>query len=357
MSITRQFFVRAIAGAAFAATAACGSSSPPGPGPGPTSNPPQILCPADVTVSGVTTPAQAVTYTAPTVTEGTAPVQTTCAPLSGTSFPLGTTTVNCQARDAQARVAACSFKVQLKGMTLGARVFLAIGDSFTEGQNGQPGSDIPGVFGEGGNFVDGPNSYPTKLQFALEGTYPSQGVTVINRGVYGAGKSITVIDENVRKFVAADKPDVLLLEGGYNDLLGDCGTGPTNTPPCRSAIERVQRGFVDCIRHARETKPDLAYIFAVTLTPPGPLGPGARDRRISREAIEQTNAGLRQIIVRERAVLVDVYPLFVGHEAEYVDTDGLHLRPAGYQVMAGTFFAAIQTTVPQTPQFGFSAPR
>jgi lysophospholipase L1-like esterase len=46
---------------------------------------------------------------------------------------------------------------------------------------------------------------------------------------------------------------------------------------------------------------------------------------------------------------VDSYAAFIGHEADYVNVDGLHLRPAGYQALADAFFAAIQATVPQTP--------
>ena len=54
--------------------------------------------------------------------------------------------------------------------------------------------------------------------------------------------------------------------------------------------------------------------------------------------------------------LVDSYVAFLGHEAEYVNVDGLHLKPAGYQALADTFFAAIQATVPMTPP-GMKMPR
>jgi lysophospholipase L1-like esterase len=336
--------IRHIAAFALILTAGCGKDSPPDTGP--TSTPPTITCPADVTVAGVSNAAQNVTYPAPTVADGQPPVATTCAPVSGASFPLGTTTVNCAANDALARQAACSFKVTLKGVAIAATRYSAIGDSFTEGQNGQPP-----------RFVDTPNAYPTKLQLALDTAYPGQGIVVLNHGEPGSGQRIAVIDENVKTFVRADRPDVVLLEGGYNDLLGDCGNGPTNTPPCQDAIGRVPVGYRDCIRHAREASSTVKYVFAATLTPPGPHVPPSNDRRISNTAITQTNVGIRQTIAREGAVLVDLYPLFVGHEAEYVDTDGLHLRPAGYQVMADAFFAAIQKTIPQTPLFGFSAPR
>ena len=53
----------------------------------------------------------------------------------------------------------------------------------------------------------------------------------------------------------------------------------------------------------------------------------------------------------EGATLVDTYPTFIGHEAEYVDQDGLHLRPAGNQALAQSFFTGIKNTVTSTPGF------
>ncbi|MEO7271061.1 MAG: hypothetical protein ABIX28_23470 [Vicinamibacterales bacterium] len=46
---------------------------------------------------------------------------------------------------------------------------------------------------------------------------------------------------------------------------------------------------------------------------------------------------------------MDSYARFVGHEAEYVNVDGLHLRPAGYAALAEAFYTAIQATVPRVP--------
>ena len=114
---------RWIAAAALLA-AACGSN-----GPTPITNPPQIACPADVTVQGVTAPSQPVSFDLPTASGGTAPVNVTCAQSSGSTFPLGTTPVNCTARDGAGRQAACTFNVVLKGMALGATAFLTVGDS------------------------------------------------------------------------------------------------------------------------------------------------------------------------------------------------------------------------------------
>jgi hypothetical protein len=46
---------------------------------------------------------------------------------------------------------------------------------------------------------------------------------------------------------------------------------------------------------------------------------------------------------------VDSYAAFLGREPDYVNVDGLHLTPAGYQALAAGFFVAIQSTVEQIP--------
>ena len=82
-----------------------------------------------------------------------------------------------------------------------------------------------------------------------------------------------------------------------------------------------------------------------TLTPPGPVG----SKRIDREAILEANRKIKLMVASEGATLVDTYPTFLGREAQFVSIDGLHLNPAGYQAIADAFFAAIKSTVPQTP--------
>jgi lysophospholipase L1-like esterase len=312
--------------------AACGGSN----GPTPVTNPPQIACPADVTVSGVTTPSQPVSFDAPTTSGGTAPVNVTCAQSSGSTFPLGTTPVNCTARDAAGRQAACTFNVVLKGMALGATKFLAVGDSLTEGENGFP----PAV-------VDSANAYPTRLLALLEGRFPSQGIAVVNRGV--GGERIERTRDRLPGILNADRPDAVLILGGYNNLTLHCAVGRANTTACGLATDEAAFGVRDCIREAKESPVGVKFIFASTLTPPGPVGANAGDKRIDREAIVETNRKIRQFVSQEGATLVDAFPRFVGHESEYVSIDGLHLQPAGYQAIADAFFEAITARIPQTP--------
>lgn len=318
---------RWIAAAALLA-AACGGNN----GPTPIANPPQISCPASVTVTGVSAPSQPVSFDPPATSGGTAPVDVTCTRPSGATFPLGTTPVNCTARDAAGRQSACTFDVVLKGMSLGAMKFETVGDSLTEGENGLPTA-----------VVDAANSYPTKLLARLESQFPGQGMTVVNRGVGGERIETTVA--NLPRHLSTDRPEVVLILGAYNNLTMPCATGRAATPACADATDAAALGVRDCIREAKESPVGVKFIFASTLTPPGPAG----DKRIDREAILETNRKIRQFVAQEGATLVDTYPRFVGHEAEYVSIDGLHLQPAGYQAIADAFFEAITARIPQTP--------
>jgi lysophospholipase L1-like esterase len=316
---------------------ACGGRKSPA---GPTSDTaaPQISCPADISIRCVPTATQSVTFDPPAVTGGVAPIQKSCNPVSGSAFPLGTTAVNCSASDASSRTATCSFYVSLTGFSIALRKYEAFGDSLTAGETGRP--SVAGF-----NEIDLPNAYPTKLQQQFDATYPAQGVVVINRGhsLDTVGQTETLL----RSFAAADRPDVVLLLTGYNNLTQPCGANGSGTQACRDAVRNLGMDVRSCIRHATEVDDALKFVFISTLTPPGTSGSNGIDRN----AIILANDQIRQASSSEHAVLVDSYTAFLGHEADYVNVDGLHLKPAGYQALADAFFAAIQSAVQQTPLF------
>ena len=274
-----------------------------------------------------------------------APITVACAPASGATFTIGTTPVNCTASDSLARRAQCAFSVTLTAQFLSVTKFVAFGDSITKGEIGF--FDAFGV-----PVLDVPNSYPTKLEAMLNLEYPGQGITVPEQGRGGE-----FVGDAVRRLpgvLAAEHPPALLLLDGYNDLLANCHFPSANTPICPGAIAEVVKKLRECVHIARTPAYEVRYVFLSTLTPNGPWLGGVNDRRIAPDAIAQVNAGIRSMVAAEGAILVDPYPLFIGHEAEYVNTDGLHLRPAGYQVLADTFFAAIKATIASTPGFNQS---
>lgn len=314
--------------------AACGSTPPTTPPPPPDA--PGLACPSNLTIPGVSGGGQQVTYTTPTAVGGAAPVTVACAPASGTSFTVGTTPVTCSATDALSRRAQCGFSVTLSASTLSVTRYLAFGDSFTEGQNGR-------LTAFGVMVVDVPNSYPTKLEAMLNFEYPGQGITVPNRG-YG-GRDAETLLSLLPGDLSAVRPGALLLLGGYNNLTQTCRPGSGGSGTCTAAINNTVAELRECIKTARQTQYGVKYVFVSTLTPPGPYVSG-NDRRIAAEAIVQMNTRLAPMVTAEGGILVDSYPSFVGHEAEYVAEDGLHLRPAGNQVLADKFFAAIKATVP-----------
>ena len=314
--------------------------------PTPTPDAPALACPANITQRGVAGGTQPVSYALPTVTGGAPPVSLTCAPGSGTSFSVGTTAVACTAVDALSRQAQCSFTVTLTPLLLSVMKFVAFGDSFTEGEDGRTLT-----LRHGFGFIDPTGTYPVLLQGLLNTEYPGQSITVLNRGI--SGEPIDSGRARLPSVLAADRPGGLLLLHGYNNLLGSCRASDPQaaaSAECERATNDVVDGYRKMIQSAKGA--GVTYVFASTLTPSAASFVGRSDRRIANSAIVRTNARLAPAIRAEGAILVDPYPVFTGHEAEYIADDGLHPRRAGYEALAQTFFAAVKTNVTSTPAFG-----
>ncbi len=316
--------------------AACGGSplAPPPP------EAPAIVCPADVSARGLPGGAGEVSYPAPATSGGILPLAVTCTPASGSRFLSGTTPVGCVVTDGRGRQAACAFSVTVTPLILSATRFIAFGDSLTEGENGRP-TPAPST------FIDLPNIYPIKLEALLNDDYPGQGIVVLNRGAGGAFVEQSV--DQLPRVLERDHGDVLLLLDGYNNLLSECTPDRPGSAACAGKIADVVSGLRECVRIAGRPAYGVRYVLVSTLTPPGPFAGGPRDRRIAADAILRTNTALADMVRSEGAILVDAYARFSGHEGEYVDQDGLHLRPAGYEALARAFFDVIKARVTSTP--------
>ncbi len=228
-------------------------------------------------------------------------------------------------------------------MLVSVTKYMAFGDSLTEGEDGRR-------LTLGTGFIDPTATYPVKLQSRLNSEYPGQSITVVNRG-----KSGEHIEEGLTRLpgeLSQHRPGALLLLHGYNNLLDECRVGFSASGTCTQKISDVVFGIRDMIRIAKRPQYAISYVFVSTMTPPGQFLGGPSDRRIANDAIVRTNTGITNTVRAEGATLVDTYPRFIGHESEYIDQDGLHLRPPGYEALAESFFVVIKTTVTTTPGFG-----
>src|SRR5688500_5385717 len=165
--------------AVLATVAGCGARpplQPPPPGP-------QLAlsCPAGITHEATSPQGTDVHFDAPTPTGGRTPYTVQCTPGSSATFAIGETAVSCTATDADMAQASCGFGVTVRvSQTIAKTKFTAFGDSITAGAI----SVAPLV------MLDGPESYPFKLEQMLAQRNASQTLTVSNRGAGG---------ENTRK--------------------------------------------------------------------------------------------------------------------------------------------------------------
>ena len=73
---------------------------------------------------------------------------------------------------------------------------------------------------------------------------------VLNNGKGGNTVSQTLAA--VKRLMQTDRPDVVLLLAGFNDLTGACGPGRAATLACANAQDLVRFGIRDCLRAVRE---------------------------------------------------------------------------------------------------------
>jgi lysophospholipase L1-like esterase len=322
--------LQALALALTVATAACGGHS--GPGPSPPSNPPTITCPGNITASATDGKAATVTFTTPSPSGGQAPVTVACTPGSGSSFNVGTGTVTCTATDAASRSGTCSFTVTVGAPpTLREVKFVAFGDSMTQG--------VTSIIAErlAYNPVD---AYPLKLQSLLSARYTSQTIDVVNEGIAGEQAD----GKGKRRFasvLADDKPDVVLLLEGANDLnhylIANGNSDDGITPAVRALQEMLDAA----------QKRDIPVLLA-TLPPQNPEGKNGHSAR----SVPKLNDKIRGLANSDKVVIVDLYNGLGGVPGSNIGSDGLHPTPDGYDRIAELWFDAIRNRYEQAPEGG-----
>ena len=248
-------------------------------------------------------------FDAPAPTGGRAPYSVQCDPGSSTVFAIGETTVTCTATDADMTRASCGFPVTvLVSHTLAKTTFTAFGDSITAGAV----SLAPLV------MLDGPETYPFKLEQMLRQQYVAQTIDVINRGQGGERT-----DRALARFVAvleADKPEVLLLLEGINAI--NALPTATQAAALRSMITEAQRRNVVVI---------IATVMPV-LTTWDHYQPGNTSQKI--QALNNQIFGLAAQF--DLGLPVDLYSIFQA-EPQLIGRDGLHPTPEGQTRIAAAF--------------------
>lgn len=300
------------------------SAPTPPPVPAPVAvvtDPPEVTCPAPVTVSALTSVGAEVTFALPESRKGQGTVSVACTPASGTRFPIGATQVECVATDSMSRTASCSFSVTVAGPPRLRRTrIMAWGDSLTVGATILSNDPYDVVHASA-------TAYPTVLQQLLSARYTDQAITVFNRGQVGeqAWRALA-------RFIAtfrADAPDIVVLQEGYNDF--------RVAQMEKNDLVGIENAVLGISELAGEARRRGARVFICTLAPgrPGRL-------QVPSWAIQTINDRLRQVARGEGAVLVDLYSALLPEVNANVSIDGLHLTPLGYRRVAETVFAAIR---------------
>jgi lysophospholipase L1-like esterase len=292
------------------AVAGCGAKTPIQPPP-PPPPPPElaISCPTAMVREATSPQGTDVHFDTPTVTGGRAPHNVQCDPGSSNMFAIGDTTVTCTATDAEMRQASCGFVVTVRvSRTIAKTKFTAFGDSITDGTI----SLAPLV------MLDGPETYPFKLEQMLRQQYAAQSIEVINRGQGGERT-----DRALTRFITVletDKPEALLLLEGINNINGLATS--TQARALRSMITEAQQRGVPVI---------VATVMPV-LTTWDHYQPGNTS-----EKIRALNAEIFSLAARfDLGLPVDLYSIFQA-EPHLIGKDGLHPTPEGQTRIAEAF--------------------
>ena len=268
-----------------------------------------LACPADARSQSFDDRPVGVGFELPVATGGQAPVAVECTPGPGHAFDVGTSEVTCNASDALQQTASCAFRVIVRGPPkLAATMFIAFGDSLTAGW----------VSSGFGNAHPRPtSSYPYLLQRDLQSRYVTQTIRIVNAGAPGE-EAVDAISR-FRSVVGSQRPEVVLLMEGTNDLDVVAGAG----------AEAAAQALNAMVTYAQNTGADV-----VLMTIPPQVHTGAADR------VVPFNAMVRDIAMRRRAVLVDVYDLLLrgacsgGRTTPCMGPDGLHPTAEGYGLIA-----------------------
>ncbi|HEU4759235.1 MAG TPA: GDSL-type esterase/lipase family protein [Dehalococcoidia bacterium] len=258
-----------------------------------------------------------------------------------------------------ALLALCLFAAACAGGGGPDRLYIALGDSLSEGSGASDPATtafVPLVhqgLGEGYQLLNLGHSGDTSRQLIDHG-HLDEALARLRGRPAGGGKT------DVR---------LITLEIGGNDLLNLyfdvvlSGTCPTVTEslrkdrecvqPLRRALSDFDANLGEILDRLQGAAPGVPLVL-MTLYNPFSGGVQAFDElgQLSLEGLPDTPfpEGLNDIIRAQAqgrdVILVDIYPLFQGKAGEYVSSDFIHPNDSGYRVMADAVLQGIARACP-----------
>jgi lysophospholipase L1-like esterase len=196
---------------------------------------------------------------------------------------------------------------------------LAWGDSLTEGS-----VDPPRTLGAlTAGWREG---YPFKLQALMAQRYTEQTITMLNGGLGGMWARDD--RDRFKRAVNDEKPDLVLLWHGANDMLGLKGLSSANID---NGIAEAYGAMEDFGGYAVDRG------IKVMIASQTPVIEGL-PRGVAFSYLPRYNVRLRDLAAHLRVQFVDLYTLV---PAALVGQDGLHLTEPGYARVAEVFLEAI----------------
>ncbi|MEP7116067.1 MAG: SGNH/GDSL hydrolase family protein [Acidobacteriota bacterium] len=220
---------------------------------------------------------------------------------------------------------------------LGANRFMAFGDSITYGTT----SSFDGAF----LFDAGATtSYPAQLQSELRASFPTQNVSVENRGVPGDEAIRAVSSGRFAQAMATFRPQGLILLEGINDL--------NNGESVNSVVTALGQ-MIDIARLYNTTVLVSTMFQTCESTDPNT----GRVRLNATNLIVPFNSAIRGMAAgRQNVYVVDIYGVMgnnCGPDGGFglLGGDGLHPSVNGYSVMASTYASALRLRFPVAGSF------
>jgi lysophospholipase L1-like esterase len=294
--------------ALLAAVAGCGGKGGPiQPDPQPAEV--KLACPAGIVRDATSAEGTDVHFDAPVPSAGTAPFDVLCEPGSSSVFPIGETTVRCTARAADKGQASCSFPITVRTSHMIAKTkFMAFGDSITDGAV----SLAPLI------MLDGPDTYPFKLEQMLRERYFGQSIVVTNRGKGGEQTNQGVL--RLPSELDAEHPEVLLLLEGINAV--------------RALSASRQEGYLrTMITDAKKRNVEVIIATVMPVAANGKLQPASEYM----SAIRALNTRIVSLALEQQiGNVVDLFGLFEAN-MQLLGVDGLHPTLEGQTEIARAF--------------------